>query len=99
MKINQQPLIWHKINVMEILEFKIPNYALCYLINNDCSGNSEEDIIEIDNFVNSIVNQFGNANFSLPSDNELDLGFLTNNDINNLGCDCSKLLLIPTNIF
>jgi cell division protein FtsB len=80
-----------------LLEFTIPNYALSSLINGDDSGLEDEDIEKIDKFVNRIVEKYGNANFMLPDEDEMDLGFKYRNDIDgNLGADCSLLYLMPS---
>lgn len=78
----------------EILEFIIPEYAVSSLINGDDSGINDEDIEKIDKFVEETVVEYGHANFSLPNDDELELGFRTSNDIDNLGNNCYKLLLL-----
>lgn len=79
-----------------ILEFTIPNWALSSLINGDDSGNEDDDIEKINAFTERIVNKYGNAMFMLPDEEDMDLGFRYKNDIDNLGSDCSLLLLNPT---
>lgn len=79
-----------------ILEFTIPNWALSSLINGDDSGNEDEDIEKINAFTERIENKYGNAMFMLPDEEDMDLGFRYKNDIDNLGSDCSLLLLNPT---
>ena len=80
----------------DILEFTIPNWALSSLINGDNSGNDEEDDEKLERFVKETIATYGNANFMLPYDKDLDLGFCHSNDIDNLGNDCSMLLLRPS---
>ena len=77
----------------DVYEFKIPEWAVSALINGDTSGLEEEDIKKIESFVNNTSARYGNANFSLPSDDQLELGFCRTNDIDNLGSNCYKLLL------
>jgi hypothetical protein len=80
----------------ELLEFEIPDWALPSLINGDDSGLENEDIEKLDKFVAETIKEYGNANFMLPSEDEMDLGFLYNNDIDNLGSNCSLLYLRPS---
>jgi hypothetical protein len=81
----------------DIISFTIPTHAVSVLINGDSSGLEDEEEEEINNFVDKIVSKFGNANFMLPSEDEMDLGFCYRNDINNLGGECYKLLIKPSN--
>ena len=83
-------------NMDDLLEFTIPDWAISSLINGDDSGLEEEDIEKIDKFVNRIVEKYGNANFILPYEDEMDLGFQGYNDIDKLGSDCSLLYLRPS---
>lgn len=78
----------------EIIEFTIPNWALSYLINADASGLSDEDEVKLKKFEEETFKAYGNSSFSLPKDSELNLGFKPHNDIDSLGSDCSKLLLL-----
>jgi hypothetical protein len=80
----------------DILEFTIPEWAISPLINGDDSGLEQEDIAKLDDFVNRTITEYGNANFMLPSEGEMDLGFKWKNDIDSLGNNCYKLLLRPT---
>ena len=79
-----------------ILEFRIPNWALCALINGDYSGMDEQDEAKLNSFIDKIVRNHGNAHFMLSDEQHMNLGFCYVNDIDNLGSDCSKLLLLPT---
>lgn len=82
----------------DLLEFTIPEWALSTLINGDSSGNSDEDDQKIDAFVNDTVAEYGNANFMLGDmEGKDDLGFCRSNDIDNLGSDCYRLYLRPSN--
>jgi hypothetical protein len=76
-----------------ILEFRIPSWALCALINGDFSGLSDEDQIKLGKFINTTVKKYGNANFMLSSEDQRNEGFYHSNDIDNLGGDCETLLL------
>jgi hypothetical protein len=80
----------------ELLEFKIPDWALSSLINGDDSGLEDEDIEKLDKFVKKTSEKYGNAYFMLPSEDERDLGFSYSNDIDNLGSNCSLLYLRPS---
>jgi hypothetical protein len=79
-----------------ILEFTIPDWALSSLINGDNSGLDPEDEEKLKNFVNKVHQRFGNANFMLSDEENMDLGFKHRNDIDNLGANCSMLLLRPS---
>jgi hypothetical protein len=83
----------------DILEFTIPAWAVSDLINGDASGLTEEDIEKLDKFTSETVAEHGNANFMLPNEEDMDLGFRWSNDIDNLGSDCVLLLLRPTKEF
>ena len=81
------------------LEFIIPNWAGSALINGDYSGLDDEDEIKLNKFIQRVVEKYGNANFAMPSnDEELEVGFKPYNDVDNLGSDCMKLLLLPSNL-
>lgn len=80
----------------DLLEFTIPNWALSSLINGDDSGLEDEDIEKIDRFVDKTSKKYGNANFMLSDEDEMDLGFRYSNDIDNMGSECSLLYLRPT---
>lgn len=80
-----------------LLEFAIPNWALCSLINSDDSGIEQEDIDKIDTFCKDCIEKYGNANFMLGGNDEEDnLGFCHSNDIDSLGMDCTRLFLFDT---
>ena len=83
---------------MQVLKFTIPNWAVCPVINADNSSLEEEDIKKLDEFIETTVYTYGNANFALPDDARLDLGFKHTNDIDNLGSDCTLLLLLVPNV-
>ena len=79
----------------EILEFIIPEYAVCPLIYGDFSGVEDEDEKEIMEFVDRCIEDYGNALFTPPEDESLmESEFRVSNDISNLGCDCVTLILM-----
>jgi len=80
---------------MELIDYKIPNWALCALINGDYDGLTDEDMTKIETFVSEVVAKFGNANFMLGNESD-ELGFCHYNDIDNLGADCSRLYINPS---
>ena len=79
-----------------ILEFIIPEWAICPLINGDYSALNDSDIEILQKFINKTVNKYGNANFGLPDTEgpDYDQGFRHYNDIDNMGSNCYKLLLL-----
>jgi len=79
----------------ELLEFKIPTHYLSAIINADTSGLSDEDEKELDEFIDVVVDSYGNANFMLGEKSD-ESYFDTSNDVNNLGGDVSILYLKPT---
>ena len=83
-------------NNSNLIEFKIPNWALPALINSDSSDLSDEDENKLNAFIKEIVEKYGNANFILGDNEKCDLGFCHSNDIDNLGCDCTMLYLKPS---
>ena len=77
-----------------LLEFTIPTWALCSLINGDDSGINEEDIEKLNKFVAETVNDYGNAFFMLGESSE-EAYFSWRNDIDgNLGAEVTTLYLI-----
>jgi hypothetical protein len=82
----------------ELLEFTIPNWALTALINDDISGLEEDDLDKLNRFTFETIAEYGNANFMMSDESEMDLGFKYSNDIDNLGSDCSLLYLRPSKI-
>ncbi len=79
----------------EIIEFKIPEWAVCPLVNGDYSALNDEDQEKLDRFINNTVNTYGHAMFSAnPEADNYDLGFCTSNDIDKLGGDCVTLTLL-----
>lgn len=78
-----------------LVGFRIPNYSLSYLINNDPSSLSDEEKEEIDVFCQNVIDEYGNADFLLGDEVEDDLGFCQTNDINILGDNCVRLYIKP----
>lgn len=75
-------------------EFRIPNWALCYFINADLDGLTDEDIEKIKTFEARIVKKYGHCMFSLQDEDKGNLGFCWSNDLDNLGSDCTELILL-----
>lgn len=82
----------------EILDFKIPEWALSALVNDDYSGLSEEDEAKIKKFREQTAEKYGNASFypAGEEDEDYSYGFCWRNDIDNLGSNCFKLVLVPS---
>jgi len=84
----------------DLLEFSIPTWALSSLINGDDSGLEDDDIKKLNDFVDGVVKEHGNAFFMLPSnDEELEPHFTNRNDIDNMGSDVVALYLRPNETF
>jgi hypothetical protein len=84
-------------NIVELLGFTIPTWAASALINSDESGLNDEDIEKLNKFVNKIVDKYGNANFMIGSDEEMESQFASRNDIDGfLGGDVVRMYLRPT---
>jgi len=79
----------------DLLEFKIPSYYVSPIINADSSGLSDEDDEELNEFINDVVETYGNANFMVGEKSD-ESYFDTDNDVNNLGGDVTILYLQPT---
>lgn len=77
----------------DLYEFTIPEWAMSALINGDTSGLNDDDEKKLNRFIGNIISRYGNANFTLPKNEDLDLGFCRPNDIDGLGCNCQKLML------
>lgn len=79
----------------EPLAFRIPTWALTAIVNNDIDTLNEEEEVKLDKFLNALVAEYGNAHLMLGDEDDK-LGFCHSNDIDNLGCDCETMYLIPT---
>lgn len=80
---------------VDIYEFTIPTWAVCALINGD-PIEDEQDEAKLNDFIAKCEVNYGNANFMLPDDDKLHLGFKYSNDIDKIGSDCMLLLLRPS---
>jgi hypothetical protein len=80
----------------EPVEFTIPEWAVSYLINGDCSGLNECDINAADDFVRRTHARFGNALFTTPADADFYLDFRWMNDVDQYAGTCYKLLIVPS---
>ena len=67
----------------KIINYRLPNWALPYLINSDPSGLSDEEIDKVDKFVIQEIQ--GCFNVTMPDGESY---FAHTNDIDNLGADC-----------
>jgi len=84
-------------NKENLVDFDIPEWAMSALINDDRSGLSDEDEAKLDEFINDVANQYGNAHFLLGDiDGEDNLGFKHSNDIDNLGSDVYRVYINPS---
>lgn len=63
---------------MKIETYTLPAYWACYLINGDCSGMEEEEVQEVDNFI-----ERNGLGLCLDVENEQE--FSWSNDANDLG--------------
>jgi hypothetical protein len=79
----------------ELLEFTIPEWAVCALINGDDSGLNETDLSVLNSFVEQTVKEYGNANFMLGDESEFS-EFRCSNDIVNEGGTVCTLYLMPS---
>lgn len=82
----------------ELLEFTIPDWAKCALINGDPfeAGTDEqnaEDQQKLSVFTKDCIEKYGHANFTTGKKSEVK-SFLPTNDIDNLGSDCVTLYLL-----
>lgn len=66
---------------IEVLEYTLPDYLACYLINGDLDGITTEEKKEIDEY----LEQQGVAILSMNDDSS----FRWSNDLNNIGAMCS----------
>lgn len=73
-----------KKSTIEVLEFRLPDYAACYFINDDASALTDSEKNELDDF--RIKHQ---CYFVAVND---DSGFYHRNDLNNMGADCSTFI-------
>ena len=84
-------------NKENLVDFDVPEWAMSALINDDRSGLSDEDEAKLDEFINDVVKQYGNAHFMLGDiDGEDNLGFKQSNDIDNLGSNVYRVYIDPS---
>lgn len=74
------------------LEFIVPAYFLCALIDGDFSGLNDEEEEQINNFIDATLQKYGNAFFH--PDFTTEPYFSYRNDINNLGGDVARIFLM-----
>lgn len=76
-------------NKIEVLEYRLPDYLACYLINGDSDNLTEQEINEVNDFLKTedihIV------------DMQDDSSFYWSNDLNNLGANCSTYTAYKNN--
>jgi hypothetical protein len=82
--------------VDDLLEFTIPTWAITSLINADDSGLEDEDIEKVNDFVDRVVEKYGNANFMLGDKSEETEFYYRNAIDGNMGGDVTTLYLRPT---
>ena len=83
-------------SVDDLLEFTIPTWAMTSLINGDDSGLEDEDIEKVNDFLDRVMEKYGNANFMLGDKSE-ETEFYYRNDIDgNMGGDVTTLYLRPS---
>lgn len=68
-------------NNIEVLEYTLPDYLACYLINGDTEGITEDERKEIDEY----LEKQGVAILGMEDDSS----FRWSNDLNNVGAMCS----------
>lgn len=76
---------------MEIIDYVLPNYWLGALIYDDWSGLEDKEVIEIKTWLESESKKYPRFWALCPSDDG-DMGFCWENDANNLGGDCTRVL-------
>jgi len=79
----------------EVLEFIIPQWAVCALINGDLSGLDDQDIEKLKSFTDKTIKKYGNADFMLGEESENSY-FRWSNDILNEGDNVIKLYLFQS---
>lgn len=76
----------------EEIEFIVPQYYAAALCLGDFSGYANSAINEIENFIQSTVKKYGEANFIYDFDFEPE--FRSSNDINGIGCDICRITIL-----
>mgnify|MGYP001158706762 FL=1 len=75
--------------------YNIPTWALCYIEYGDADGLSDDDIADVDAFIQSLPN--GEGGRVLCFDCLDDPSFMHSNDVNMMGADCVKGILTVFN--
>ena len=84
-----------KENKDDLIDFVVPQHYGSALIDGDFSGLEDEDEEKLNEFIDDVLKKFGNANFMLGDDEDMDLGFMTRSDIDNLGGDMMRVFIKP----
>lgn len=79
----------------DLVDFKVPDWAMSFLINGDSSGLEDIEIEKLNNFTEMVVKKYGNAFFMQSDDEKDNLGFCPSNDIDNLGSNCHRIYINP----
>lgn len=74
---------------IEVLEYTLPDYLACYLINGDTDSITTEEMKEVDEFLQ-------NEGVTIVSVLE-DSSFRWSNDLNNIGANCSTYIAHKVN--
>lgn len=74
---------------IEVLEYTLPDYLACYLINGDADGITEAEINEIDEYLK-------NEGVCIVGMEE-DSSFMWSNDLNKIGANCSTYIAHKVN--
>lgn len=69
---------------IEVLEYTLPDYLACYLINGDMDSITDQEMKEIDEY----LEQEGVCIVSINDDSS----FRWSNDLNNIGANCSTYI-------
>lgn len=81
----------------DLIDFVVPQHYASALIDGDFSGLGDEDTEKLNSFISDVQRKFGNANFMLGDDEDMDLGFMTRSDVDNLGADMMRVYVNPNN--
>lgn len=74
-------------------EYTIPSHSLGYFINGDMDGYTDQDLQEFKEFEQKLIKRHGNANIRLMDEEQGEAGFCHSNDLNNLGGDCTNVIV------
>jgi hypothetical protein len=73
--------------LLEILEYKLPAYLACYLINGNTDNLTDNEILDI----NSFLDKHRIHILSVSEETE----FRHTNDLNTMGCECCTYFATP----